>query len=167
MTRIDDLHYMLQFVNAKGKIIYPHEENYDLIIGEWANLIRRQHRKGLIPLFITGSGVSAEAGVPTILKIVDKLYELYQSKNKEGLRDLSIDIEYLFKMLHSPAGQRKRTSRFCPWCGACRGRQRRRGCPARSDRVDSLSSPRAGLGRRKSRPLGSCFVAKWPRYFAE
>ena len=108
MTRIDDLHYMLQFVNAKGKIIYPHEENYDLIIGEWANLIRRQHRKGLIPLFITGSGVSAEAGVPTILKIVDKLYELYQSKNKEGLRDLSIDIEYLFKMLHSPAGQRKK-----------------------------------------------------------
>ncbi|MEW6107853.1 MAG: HD domain-containing protein [Nitrospirota bacterium] len=111
MTRIDDLHYMPEFVKNKGKVIYPSEESYGNVISEWATLLQRQYRKGLIPLFITGSGVSVPV-VPTIFDIVKKLRELYnKKKNKESLVTLNKDIEELFKMLHdlSERGKKDRS----------------------------------------------------------
>lgn len=109
MTRIDDLHYMPEFVKAKGEVIYPNEESYNHVISEWADLLRRQLRKRLIPLFITGSGVSVPTGVPTIFDIVDKLHELYNKKNnKESLGTINKDIEDLFKMQHDLSERSKK-----------------------------------------------------------
>lgn len=111
MTRIDDLHYMPEFVKTKGKVIYPNEESYDNVISEWATLLQRQCRKRLIPLFITGSGVSVPL-VPTVFNIIDKLQEFYNEKNnKESLGTLNKDSEELFKMLHdlSERGKKDRS----------------------------------------------------------
>jgi len=99
---------MPEFVKNKGKVIYPSEENYHNVISEWATLLQRQYRKGLIPLFITGSGVSVPV-VPTIFDIVCKLREFYNKKNnKESLVTLNKDIEELFKMLHDLSARGKK-----------------------------------------------------------
>ena len=63
------------FQEIGSSVIYHNNPYYDDVINQWAAFIKKQHRKGLIPLFITGLGVSKskENEIPDVYGIVDKL----------------------------------------------------------------------------------------------
>ena len=91
---------MTVFREKRGEILYPKDNGFDDIIGEWADLIRKGHKIGFIPLFITGCGVSKETKnlkgekviLPDIYDIVDALKESYEKVNAN-----IPDINNLFK----------------------------------------------------------------------
>src|SRR3990167_1445834 len=88
MEHSEDLENMPTFKRKKGDIVSLGEEDFDKIIREWADLIKKQHQKGLITLFITGSGVSISKDVPDISGIINMLKELY---NKLSEKDQDVD----------------------------------------------------------------------------
>ena len=98
MKNTDYLKYMPNFKQAieEGKLIIDSTKDnlFEPIIEEWSKLIFNQSQKSLIPLFITGSGVSK--GVPNIIEIIDKLKE--ESLDKEGNfeKDIPEDVKGLF-----------------------------------------------------------------------
>lgn len=61
---------MENFNKRKGDVVKIGEKEFEPIIKEWAELIFRHSQKGLTPLFITGPGVSKDAGVPDITELV-------------------------------------------------------------------------------------------------
>jgi HD superfamily phosphohydrolase len=87
------------FQGIKAPIIYYNGENYDDVINQWAAFIKKQHRKGLIPLFITGLGVSKSGGneIPDVYGIVDKLEKKFD-RNTE-INSKFPEIAELFKTL--------------------------------------------------------------------
>lgn len=87
---------MPTFTENKGEVIPSADERADKIVQEWASLINIQSRKGLIPLFITGSGVSINAGVPDMTQIIQRLSKLYEDNVNESPR-LS-EINKLFEL---------------------------------------------------------------------
>jgi len=101
MEHSEDLENMLTFKKRIGDIVRSEEEgkkeDFDKIIREWADLIKKQHQKGLIPLFITGSGVSVSEDVPDISGIINMLKELYNNK-LSGKDQKDQDVDELFKI---------------------------------------------------------------------
>ena len=83
---------MENFNKRKGDIVKEIEPEFEPIIKEWAELIFRHSKKGLIPLFITGSGVSKDVGVPDITQIIKNLKEISLERNgnykKESFQDM-------------------------------------------------------------------------------
>lgn len=67
---------------------------FEPIIKEWASFIHQQSVKGLVPLFVTGSGISSPE-VPNIWELIDKLSEIFNdskpsftnAKNVKSLLD--------------------------------------------------------------------------------
>ena len=72
------------FQETGSPVIYRNNPYYDDVINRWAAFIRKQHRKGLIPLFITGLGVSKSGGnkILDVYGIVDKLKEAFNEEQK-------------------------------------------------------------------------------------
>ena len=87
------------FQGIKKPIIYQNNQHYDHVINRWAAFIKKQHRKGLIPLFITGLGVSKskENEIPDVYGIVDKLEKEFD-KDTEKKKDFPEIVE-LFETL--------------------------------------------------------------------
>lgn len=72
----------------KGKtVLSESEEDKDKIIADWANMIRIQSQKKLIPLFITGSGVSMPH-VPDINRIIEELDKKSKEKRNKEIENL-------------------------------------------------------------------------------
>jgi len=89
----------------KGRVIKRDEKDkIDKIIKEWAELLQIQSHKKLIPLFITGSGVSMP-NVPDINRIIMKLKDLY--KNSSGQSQSKSEIENLFSIWDQISGGKK------------------------------------------------------------
>ena len=80
------------FQETGSPVIYRNNPYYDDVINRWAAFIRKQHRKGLIPLFITGLGVSKGNGnnIADMYGIVDKLKEAFDkgTEKKEKLPEI-------------------------------------------------------------------------------
>jgi hypothetical protein len=67
-------------LEAIGGVV-SEEKEQEKIISNWTKFIDHQYQKGLIPLFITGCGVSIDAEVPAISGIINKLKEIYDQSN--------------------------------------------------------------------------------------
>lgn len=106
MEHPEYLENMPTFKNKIGKIVYSNEQSFNEIVVEWSNLLKNQHHKGLIPLFITGCGVSTNENtkVPTILKIIEKLKEFYDTKDKK-----IVDVDNLFTVIEKLGEKRDRS----------------------------------------------------------
>ncbi|MFZ3122711.1 MAG: hypothetical protein WA104_05035 [Thermodesulfovibrionales bacterium] len=101
------LNRMTAFGKKRGEILYPNDNGFDEIIREWADLIKKEHKIGLIPLFITGCGVSKETKnlkgervvLPDIYDIIDELRKLYGQVNPNipDINDLFKEWETLKK----------------------------------------------------------------------
>lgn len=97
MKNTDYLKYMPNFKQAieEDKPIVDTKDNLlEPIIEEWAKLIFKQSQKSLIPLFITGSGVSKD--IPNIIEIIDKLKEGSLDKEGNFKKDIPEDVKDLF-----------------------------------------------------------------------
>ena len=81
-------------IRNRGKIIDSSDSEYGDIIDGWANLIKKNAEKGLIPLFITGSGTSIDADIPDIWAIVNQLKLEYEKKSS---RETFKDVTSLFE----------------------------------------------------------------------
>jgi HD superfamily phosphohydrolase len=91
------------FQGIEKPIIYRNNQHYDHVINRWAAFIRKQHRKGLIPLFITGLGVSKgkeKNKIPDVYGIVDQLKEEFH-KDTKGKEEQLSEIEDLFETLNT------------------------------------------------------------------
>jgi len=90
----------LVFQGITDKIIYQSAaDKYDEVINRWAGFIKEQHRKGLIPLFITGLGVSKDNknNIPDMYDIVDELKKAF---GKDSKYEISFpEIKELFETL--------------------------------------------------------------------
>ncbi len=74
------------FHGITDKIIYQNAtDKYDEVINRWAGFVKEKHRKGLIPLFITGLGVSKDDknSIPDMYDIVAKLKEAFNEDNND------------------------------------------------------------------------------------
>ena len=88
------------FQGITDKIIYQSStDKYDEVINRWAGFIKEQHRKGLIPLFITGLGASKSNGnqIPDVNGIVRKFETKFKSRGNDKKK--LPEIEELFKIL--------------------------------------------------------------------
>ena len=87
------------FQGIKKPIIYQNNQHYDHVINRWAAFIRKQHRKGLIPLFITGLGVSKSGDneIPDVYGIVREFETKFKSRGNDKKK--LPEIEELFKIL--------------------------------------------------------------------
>lgn len=76
------------FQGIEKPIIYYNNPYYDDVINQWATFIKKQHRKGLIPLFITGLGVSKSGGnkIPDVYGIVDELKKEFDKDTEKKKR---------------------------------------------------------------------------------
>ncbi len=71
-----------QCIEDERPIIFQNERSLQNdIIKEWAQLIAAQSQKGIIPLFVTGSGISPN--IPNMSKIINKLKDYYDDKKNE------------------------------------------------------------------------------------
>jgi hypothetical protein len=70
------LEKMQTFKRARGSIVKEGDDRFPYLIKEWAEFLREQHRNGLISLFLTGSGVSANV-VPNLETIIQELKNIY------------------------------------------------------------------------------------------
>lgn len=93
------------FQGIKKPIIYQNNQHYDHVINRWAAFIKKQHRKGLIPLFITGLGVSKSKEkknkIPDVYGIVDKLKEKFDKDEK--YKQEHPEINNLLNLLKDPS----------------------------------------------------------------
>jgi hypothetical protein len=87
------------FQGIADKIIYEKDSDYKKVIKRWAEFIKKQHQKGLIPLFITGLGVSKGNGnqIPDVYGIVRKFETKFKSRGNDKKK--LPEIEELFKIL--------------------------------------------------------------------
>ncbi|MGD2090982.1 MAG: HD domain-containing protein [Candidatus Aminicenantes bacterium] len=74
--------YRNSFKKNIGKVLSPSGEDWENVMGYWGAFIKEQSRKGLVPLFITGSGTSMGVNVPSIWGIIDYLLEKYEEKKQ-------------------------------------------------------------------------------------
>jgi len=97
---------MENFIKRKGDIVKAENPEYEDIIKEWGELIFEQSQKGLVPLFITGSGVSIGADIPDISGIIRMLKKLYEENKKNDQ-----DINKLFEIweAHEKAQKKDRS----------------------------------------------------------
>lgn len=92
------LKYMPKFTEAieMGEPVNKTMESFEAIINDWAELIKGQFNKGLIPLFITGSGMSPD--VPDMTKILWELQSKYNAfKERLGDNELKQNMDRLFE----------------------------------------------------------------------
>lgn len=98
MGKPNCLKHMPKFMEAieKGEPVNKTMDSFEPIIKEWSELIKRQFNKGLIPLFITGSGMSPN--VPNMTKIVEKLRSKYDAfKGQVENDELKENMDRLFE----------------------------------------------------------------------
>ena len=91
------------FQEIEKSIIYHNNPYYGDVINRWATFIKKQHQKGLIPLFITGLGVSknGENKIPDVYGIVDKLKEEFDKDEK--YKQDHPEINNLLNLLKDPS----------------------------------------------------------------
>jgi HD superfamily phosphohydrolase len=82
------------FEGVSENIIYKEKknnDNYNTILTKWASHFLELKQKGLIPLFITGAGVSmdVEPKIPNIYGIIDLLREIYDKKSIGKIDDVN------------------------------------------------------------------------------
>ncbi len=90
------------FQGIETPIIYYNGENYDEVIKRWAALIKKQHRKGLIPLFITGLGVSkdGEKDIPDLYDIIAELEKRFIDKKYDQSYPEIKDLFGIWRAFH-------------------------------------------------------------------
>lgn len=100
-------------------------DEYQKTIEEIALRIVDEHQKGKIPLFVIGSGISMDLeipdelkgkvkkmGIPTMDKMIEKLYSLYNRNDKDRIPNVDKeDIERRFKKWNQQYKQSKKVDR--------------------------------------------------------
>ena len=102
--------YQKSFKNNIGKILAPSGEEWENVMGYWGAFIKEQSRKGLVPLFITGSGTSMDENVPGIWGIIEKLREKYEEKKQANEVPNIKEVENLFD-IYKTLTDKKKTDR--------------------------------------------------------
>lgn len=89
------------FQGIRNNIIDQDDTRYEKVIERWAEFIIQQHRKRLIPLFITGLGVSKDEGneIPDIYGIIDELKKEFGKV--EAYKQNHPEIKELFERLEA------------------------------------------------------------------
>lgn len=86
VTQPEDLKQI--FKQHIGSIIDPSNAHYQDLLKFWGHTFKSQSEKGLIPLFITGSGTSIDEKVPSIWNIVDRLKEEFKNRSDKNFPDV-------------------------------------------------------------------------------
>ena len=96
------------FQGIRNNIIDQDDTRYEKVIERWAEFIIQQHRKRLIPLFITGLGVSKDEGneIPDIYGIIDELKKEFGKV--EAYKQNHPEIKELFERLEASRDSEKK-----------------------------------------------------------
>jgi hypothetical protein len=100
MKDVEDKQKKWAFDVFRGDVVDPDDDRYERIIKDWCDFLKKQSRKGLVPLFVTGSGASmGEKGVPSLIKIVDELENIFKENPQIGnYEDISKDFDKYDKL---------------------------------------------------------------------
>ena len=95
------------FQGIEDKIIDQDDTRYEKVIERWAKFTKKQHRKKLIPLFITGLGVSKDGvnNIPDMHGIIDKLKKMFDEGEK--YKQNHTEINNLLNLLKDPSKESK------------------------------------------------------------
>lgn len=113
MENPDYLENMSAFKGAlepATRLVSSEDKAFEPVIADWVQNIKTQFTKGLVPLFVTGSGMSGD--VPNMNGILEKLETLYVNKSSQSGQTQDEDIDNLFKTYRKHSSDRSVVGRI-------------------------------------------------------